>query len=99
MGRYQFTVKAVSDLSDIWEYTASNWSEDQADKYYKMLVDGCERLSKDTDLGKKYPEVASTIFGFRTGQHIIFYRVLQTGDIEIIRILHARMDLKSRMEE
>lgn len=31
------------------------------------------------------------------GRHIIFYQFIEKDEIEIIRILRERMDLKSRM--
>lgn len=33
------------------------------------------------------------------GKHIIFYRIIQFRGIEVLRILHGRMDLKNRMDE
>ena len=32
MAKYHLTNQAVQDLSDIWNYTFDNWSEEQADK-------------------------------------------------------------------
>jgi toxin ParE1/3/4 len=34
MTKVKFTKIAVKDLSDIWNYTADNWSERQANIYY-----------------------------------------------------------------
>jgi hypothetical protein len=39
MANYQLTNRAVADLTQIWNYTLDNWSENQADRYYKMLID------------------------------------------------------------
>ena len=38
MAEYKLTNKAVEDLNDIWEYTIEKWSEEQADKYYNLLL-------------------------------------------------------------
>lgn len=99
MTKYYLTNKAVDDLSKIWNYTYGVWSENQADKYYFELLNDCRELSKNQTLGKKYVEINEGIFGFQSGQHIIFYRILNTIEIEITRILHARMDLKNRMQD
>lgn len=99
MVSYTLTIKAVEDLSKIWNYTFDVWSETQADKYYYMLFDSFQELADGTVTGKNYPEVRIDIFGFRLGQHIIFYRKLDETRIEIARILHSRMDLKSRIQE
>lgn len=97
MGSYQLTNIAVQDLSEIWEYTVNTWSEKQADKYYFMLLDTCQELAEGKVVGKNYPEINNEIFGFRAGQHILFYRTLTANKIEIARILHAQMDLRNKI--
>ena len=99
MANYIFTNKAVEVLSKIWDYTFEVWSETQADRYYYMLIDSCQELADDKLSGKNYPEIEKDTFGFRVGQHIIFYKKLKSNKIEIARILHSRMDLKSRIGE
>ena len=99
MHKYQLTNKAVLDLSAIWEYTVQTWSERQADKYYFMLLDTCQDLANGKVSGKNYPEIHSDIFGFRAGQHIIFYRKIDVDKIEIARFVHTQMDLKQRIQE
>ncbi len=99
MANYILTNKAVEDLSKIWDYTVEVWSETQADKYYYMLLDCCEELAEEKLSGKNYYEVKADLLGFRAGQHIIFYRKLKGNKVEIVRILHSRMDLKNRTQE
>ena len=99
MANYILTNKAVEDLSKIWDYTCEVWSETQADRYYYMLLDSCQELADEKVRGKNYREVKEDILGFKAGLHIIFYRKLKGNKIEIARILHSRMDLKSRMQE
>ena len=54
MAKYKLTNKAVDDLSGIWDYTFNNWSEKQADKYYQMLLDNCQYIADDPNIGKNY---------------------------------------------
>jgi len=98
MAKYILTNKAVEDLSNIWDYTFEAWSETQADTYYFMLLNCCQDLADNNLAGKNYPEISNEILGFKAGQHIIFYRKLK-NKIEVARILHSRMDLKSRLQE
>jgi toxin ParE1/3/4 len=91
------TNKAVEDLSEIWNYTFDTWSESQADKYYMLIIGFCKKLSENPTMGKNYREVDKNIFGYRVGQHIIFYRVINSNRIEIVRILHSRMDIRTRL--
>lgn len=99
MAKYFLTNKAVEDLSKIWEYTYEVWSENQADKYYQLLIDSFQEISENPGLGKNYDEIDSAILGLRVGKHIVFYRSSKSNEVETLRILHQRMDLKSRMEE
>lgn len=99
MFKFHLTNKAVEDLSKIWEYTFEVWSEDQADKYYSELLSDCQKLSKNQFLGRKYIEINEAVFGFKSGQHIIFYSIANEEKIEIIRFLHSRMDLKNKIQE
>ena len=99
MHKYFLTNKAVEDLSKIWEYTYEVWSEDQADKYYHKLLIDCQELAENQTLGKNYDVVNKEILGYRSGQHLIFYRIINATQIEITRILHSRMNLKIRIRE
>jgi len=59
MANYLFTNKAVDDLSEIWNFTYYKWPENQADKYYKMLIVNCEETAGNPDKsGKNYNKIA-----------------------------------------
>lgn len=98
MAGFKFTNSAVKDLSDIWNYTFDTWSESQADKYYKLLLNACSTIAKKPEIRKVYPEIYTDLKGKLTSKHIIFYRVLEDQSIEITRILHERMDLKNKFK-
>ena len=99
MSKFVLTNKALEDLSRIWDYTFEVWSEAQADKYYYMIIDSCVELGNRNAVGKIYPEIHNEILGYKIGHHIIFYRHIKGDKIEVTRILHSRMDLKSRLQE
>ncbi len=52
MANYTLTQKAVDDLTEIWDYTFDEWSEEQADRYYKLLLLSCEEIAKKNVIGK-----------------------------------------------
>jgi toxin ParE1/3/4 len=95
---FKLSNKAVDDLSAIWKYTCYTWSETQADKYYYMILDTCQEIADQKSTAKQYPEIHPEIFGAKAGQHLLFFRRIKTDRIEIIRILHNRMDLKNRIQ-
>ena len=99
MAKYRFTNKAVEDLTAIWNYTVDVWSEVQADLYYGIVINSCLEIAKNPNLGKSYEEIATDLFGYRTNKHVIFYRIISSKEIEVVRILHGSMDLKNRVSE
>lgn len=99
MAEFKLTNKAVEDLSKIWNYTFEIWSENQADKYYEMLIFSCQEIADNPLLGKNYDEITQSLFGMKMNRHIIFYRTSNENYVEITRILHERMDLKRRISE
>jgi toxin ParE1/3/4 len=99
MTKYKLTNEAVEDLTKIWDYTFDKWSEKQADKYYEMLLENCQDIANDPKIGKSYEGIKAELFGIKANKHIIFYRRSNDKPIEITRILHERMDLKSRLNE
>jgi toxin ParE1/3/4 len=97
MAKYYFTNKAVEDLTEIWNYTLETWSEKHTEKYYNILLFSCEELAKNPNLGKNYEIITKGILGYKSGEHIIFYSIISKNEIEVARILHGMMDLKSKL--
>lgn len=91
--------EAINDLNDIWNYTFEQWSENQADKYYSTLKFACEKIGENPNLGKEYAEIRKNLLKFKSGKHIIFYHLISEDEIEVIRILHEKMDLKNRLTD
>ena len=97
MAKFYLTNKAVEDLGDIWNYTIETWSENQAEIYYSLLIDSCQELANKPNQGKSYEIVERNVLGFKTGQHVIFYRIVTEKEIEVVRILHGMMDMKNHL--
>ena len=99
MGSFKLSNKAVEDLSEIWEYTFETWSEKQADIYYTSLISSCQKIANHPHKAKSYDGIILGLFGKKVNRHIIFYRIINDGSVEIIRILHEIMDLKNKFKE
>lgn len=99
MAKVIFRQQAIDDLNAIWAYTYDKWSEKQADRYYVSLEFACLQIGENPELGKEYEQIKSNLLGLRTGKHIIFYRAVNDQEIEIIRILHEKMDFIKRLNE
>ena len=97
MAKFSFTNRALDDLIEIWDYTFEQWSENQAEKYYNLIMASCMDLANNPQLGKSYNIVSQNILGYKCGEHIIFYQEIVKNEIEIARVLHGMMDLKSKI--
>jgi toxin ParE1/3/4 len=91
--------KAIDDLNYIWDYTFEKWSAKQADKYYTTIKLTCNAIGQNPEIGKEYDGISNNLLGLKSGKHIIFYKSISNERIEVVRILHERMDLKKRLTE
>lgn len=96
MAKFKLTKSAVQDLKQIWNYTFDKWSEKQADKYYKDVIKQCSKIANNPTIGKQYDNLMIGLRGSKINKHIIFFRRQTEIEIEVERILHERMDLKTR---
>jgi len=91
MADFYLRPKARRDLEDIWSYTYETWGEDQADSYIHDLDSGFRALAVNPKKGRPCDAIREGYRKHFVGKHFIFYRMAKKG-IEIVRILHQRMD-------
>lgn len=95
---YVISKKAVSDLEEIWLYTVEKWSTGQADRYYNLIFDEINYICKNSDAGKSMEHVRKGYRASKVKSHLIFYKI-SNDTIEIVRILHERMDIENRLKD
>ncbi len=83
--------KARADLEDIWHFTFEHWGEEQADHYIHDLDNAFQALAAMPEKGRPCDDIREGYRRHTVGKHLIFYRQTVKG-IEIVRILHQRMD-------
>ena len=99
MVNYRISNKAVSDLDEIWIYTFKNWSVQQADRYYNLIINEIEYLATNPDSGKSMEHIKRGYRASKVKSHLIFYKLNANNIIEVVRILHQRMDIENRVKE
>ncbi len=97
MAKFSFTNTALDDLIEIWDYTVEQWSENQAQRYYNLIMASCMDLANNPQLGRSYNIISQNLLGYKCGEHIIFYQEIIKNEIEIARVLHGMMDLKNKI--
>ena len=96
MAEFTLRPKAVSDLEGIWEYSAENWSQAQAERYIRTLNQTFFKLAESPDLGRRCDDIRPGYWKYGIGRHVIFYRSVDAG-VDVVRILHQRMDTEGRL--
>jgi toxin ParE1/3/4 len=97
MAGFELTNKAKSDLKEIAIYTQNTWGKRQRNSYLTLLDQSFYALAEDHLKGRDCGEIRSGYRKHRVGKHIIFYREINVGLIEIVRILHERMDIENHL--
>ena len=97
--KYRFSSKANFDINSIWLYTYENWSLDQAERYYNQLIAEIENISKHPESGRQFFRGGKNFMYTPVESHLIFYRIDSEMELEVIRILHKRMDIENRLRD
>lgn len=92
MAKFDISPQATEDLFEIWEYTVSTWSENQADKYYATLISAIEEIGNNRKKAVSYDEIVPGLKAFHVRKHMVFFVIQGNGRPLIVRILHERMD-------
>ena len=96
---YIISKKAVADIEEIWFYTLQKWSLEQADRYYNLVFDEIDYICKNPNAGKSMSHVRKGYRAIKVKSHLIFYKVPSDNEIEIVRILHEKMDIENRLSD
>ncbi|MGB9153837.1 MAG: type II toxin-antitoxin system RelE/ParE family toxin [Alphaproteobacteria bacterium] len=88
---YVLSPAAQHDLGKIWDYSYASWGKDRADAYLREIRAALTSIATAPQLGRECAFVRAGYRKYPVGSHILFYRLLTNG-IDVIRILHQRMD-------
>lgn len=96
--KYRISEQAIDDLNDIWIFTFHKWSKMQADRYYDSIIGEIEFIVDNYMFGKSAEQTRKNYRVTKIKSHLIFYRKAENEIVEIVRILHQRMDIKTRLK-
>lgn len=98
MKPFLFSPAARADLAEIWDYTAERWGVEQAERYVRDIADAGRALADGRREGRAADDVRPGYLKLAVGSHFLFYRVTVAGIVDIVRILHQRMDAGVRLD-
>lgn len=93
MTRLRFTPAARADLDAIWDCTVANWGTAQAERYLSTIRDICGALAEGQHPDRDAAHIRPGLRSAPAGSHIVFFRRAADSTVEVIRILHRRMDI------
>lgn len=96
---FVLTNKAVLDLKSIGIYTQNTWGIQQRNRYLSALDKGFYALAANYMKGQDCGEIRMGYRKYQVGKHVIFYREIDASLIEIVRVLHERMDTKLQLSD
>lgn len=96
MSGYVLSPRAQADLDEIWDYTERNWGKEQAEAYIRLIGAAVQARAASPERGKACDDVRKGYRKYPAGSHMIFFR-LSDGGIDVVRILHRRMDFTRRL--
>jgi toxin ParE1/3/4 len=115
MARFRLARPAQIDLANILSVSAERWGVEGRQRYAAVLADAIRQVAAEPGgpLSKRRPDLRSGIRSFhvryarrsaegaKVGRpvHVLYYRVAQDGVIEVVRVLHEKMDPSRHFEE
>ena len=84
---------AKANLNDIWDYTENRWEVEQAESYARSIQSVCDDLAGSAAMGMAVDEIRSGYRRIIVGSHLLFYKIDESRDVNVMRILHQRMDV------
>lgn len=81
-------------MTDIWDYTEDRWGEEQAEHYVLQMEHDLTAAANGSRLIRPIDDV----WRIKSGHHVCIFRRLPDGDIEVVRVLHERMDVGSALD-
>jgi toxin ParE1/3/4 len=115
MARFRLARPAQTDLANLLSLSAERWGAEGRQRYAALLAEAMRQVAAEPHgpLTRKRPDLRSGIRSFhvrharrsaegakvRRPVHVLYYRVAQEGVIEIVRVLHERMDPNRHIDE
>ena len=88
---YRLSPLAEADLEEIWLYTLRQWSLEQADDYHGSIASAIAGLASGRNIGQ-IADVREGYWKYTVGRHVVYFRS-SASYLDVIRILHGRMDV------
>ena len=97
MPRFRIKAAARADLKRIARFTEQTWGRSQRNHYLAEIDEAFRILAENTESGMACDFIRPGYRVYPVGSHLVFYKPGVGETVEIIRVLHERMDVSSRL--
>ena len=98
MSRYVLSNEALTELDEIWLYIARD-DVDAADRWIARLLDSCEMLARNPNVGHPREEIADrSVLLWPVGKYLIAFRP-HPDHIEIIALTEGSRDIPTYLRK
>ena len=94
---FYLTRKAKADLKSIGRYIQKIWGVNQRNTYLTEIDRAFHDISNNPNIGRNCDYIRSGYRKYKVGKHYIFYREVSIEEVEIVRVLHERMDISRHL--
>lgn len=112
MARFRLSAPAQSDLATILATSRERWGVDGSARYARMIAAAMRTIAADPEgpltrdrrqllpgLRSLHVKHARGKHGVKAPVHVLFYRATDPALIEIVRVLHERMEPGPHLDE
>ncbi len=96
MRRVRLRAKAKNDLDRIWAFTSEYWGQTQATNYLEKIKHTFDLIASNPQIGQPREKILAGLQVFTVEKHMLCYLV-DDHQIDVLRILHKRMDLEGHL--
>jgi toxin ParE1/3/4 len=96
--RLVWSPDSEDDLVSIWRHGAAERTEEIADRHMFKIEVACDRLIDEPMLGRPRDELLAGMRSLPVRPHVVFYQISKRT-IEVVRVLHQRMDAEQVFRE
>ena len=94
---FYLTRTAKADLKSIGRYTQKTWGVNQRNTYLKEIDRAFHDISNNPNIGRNCDYIRPGYRKYKVGKYYIFYREVSIQEVEIVRVLHERMDISRHL--
>ena len=89
--------QASADLSEIWEFIATD-SLARADEFVDRIDAKFRALAAQPLMGRNRSDLIHGLRSFTMSPYVIFYQPLAQG-VEVVRVLHGARDVRAQFDD